>query len=241
MPARNGVYAATMVAHGFSGVEDVFSGERSFYVAYGRKPKPEVLVQGLGQDYEILRTNIKRWSVGSPIQAPLDSLAELIGEGLKAADVDSVLVRVAHQGANTTDNRNMPDICMQHLCAVMLLDGTVTFKSSHDEKRMRHPKVLELRKRITLKGDDELTRAMPSRQGIVEVKLRDGRALRHHTTAVRGTAENPMTRAEVDVKSYDLLAPVIGSARARKLCDSVWELEELRDVRRLRPLLMEKR
>ena len=47
---------------------------------------------------------------------------------------------MAHQGANTTDNRDMPDICMQHLCAVMLLDGTVSFKSSHDEKRMRDPK-----------------------------------------------------------------------------------------------------
>ena len=41
------------------------------------------------------------------------------------------------QGANTTDNRNMPDICMQHMCAVMLLDGIVTFESAHDEKRMR--------------------------------------------------------------------------------------------------------
>ena len=240
MPARNGVYAATMVAHGFSGVEDVLSGERSFYVAYGREPKPEVLIQGLGEDYEILRTNIKRWSVGSPIQAPLDSLSALIREGLRAADVESALVRVAHQGANTTDNRNMPDICMQHMCAVMLLDGTVTFKSSHDEKRMRHPKVQELRKRITLQGDDELTRAMPSRQGIVELRLRDGRTLRHHTKAVRGTAENPMSRAEVDVKSYDLLAPVLGKARARKLCDTVWTLQTLRDVRKLRPLLMEK-
>jgi 2-methylcitrate dehydratase PrpD len=129
---------------------------------------------------------------------------------------------------------------MQHLCAVMLLDGTVSFKSSHDEKRMRHPKVLELRKRITLKGDDELTRAMPSRQGIVEVTLRDGRTLRHHTKAVRGTAENPMSRAEVDVKSYDLLAPVMGKPRARRLCDAVWALEKVRDMRTLRPLLMEK-
>jgi hypothetical protein len=81
---------------------------------------------------------------------------------------------------------------------------------------------------------------MPARQAIVELALRDGRSLRHHTVAVRGTAENPMTRAEVDVKSYDLLAPVIGKARARKLCDAVWNLEKLRDVRKLRPLLMEK-
>jgi 2-methylcitrate dehydratase PrpD len=241
MPARNGVAAASMVAHGFSGVEDVFSGERSFFVAYGRAPKPEILAQGLGEDYEILRTNIKRWSVGSPIQAPLDSLALLLKESpIKPEQVEKVVVRVAHQGANTTDNRSMPDICMQHMCAVMLLDGTVSFRSAHDEKRMRHPKVLEIRKRIELLGDDALTKAMPSRQGIVEVTLRDGRTLRHHTIAVRGTAENPMTRAEVDAKSYDLIAAVAGKARARRLCDAVWNLERLRDVRELRPLLMER-
>jgi hypothetical protein len=46
-----------------------------------------------------------------------------------------------------------------------------------------------------------------------------------------------MTRAEVDEKSYDLIAPVIDKARARKLCDAIWQLEKLPDVRRLRPLL----
>jgi len=238
MPARNGVAAAAMVAHGFTGVDDVFAGERSFFVAYGRSPQPEVLVRGLGETYEIMNANIKRWSVGSPIQAPLDCLAFLIKEnGLRADDVESLVVRVAHQGANTVDNRDMPDICLQHLCAVMLLDGTVSFKSSHDQKRMRDSRVLDARRKITLLGDDALTRAMPSRQGIVELKLRDGRELRHHTKAVRGTAENPMTRAEVDAKSYDLIAPVSGAARARKLCDAVWGLEKVGDVCKLRLLL----
>jgi 2-methylcitrate dehydratase PrpD len=238
MPARNGVAAATMVAHGFTGVDDVFVGERSFFVAYGRKPDPAVLARGLGANYEIMNTNIKRWSVGSPIQAPLDSLRDLILEHqIKATDVEKVVVRVAHQGANTVDNRDIPDICMQHMCAVMLIDGNVTFASSHDEKRMRDREVLALRNRIELRGDDALSAAMPSRQGIVEVSLRDGRELRRHTSAVRGTAENPMTRSEVDEKSYDLMAPVIGRARARKLCDVVWKLEKVRDARGLRPLL----
>ena len=240
MPARNGVAAATMVAHGFTGVEDAFSGERSFFVAYGRKPEPERLVDGLGERYEIMNTNIKRWSVGSPIQAPLDALDALMREHrVKAGDVEQIVVRVAHQGANTTDNRAMPDICMQHLCAVMLLDGTVSFKAAHDEKRMRDPRVLALRKRVELRGDDELTKAMPSRQGIVELVLRDGTTRRHHMKAVRGTAENPMTRAEVDAKAYDLIAPVFGKARARRLCDAVWSLDAQRDIRKLKPLLKE--
>ena len=238
MPARNGVAAATMVASGFTGVDVVFAGERSFFVAYGRKPDPSVLVHDLGAIYEIMNTNIKRWSVGSPIQAPLDSLCELIREqSIKVNDIEKVVVRVARQGANTVDNRDMPDICMQHMCAVMLIDGTVTFASSHDDKRMRDRAVLALRSRIQLRGDDALSAAMPSRQGIVEITLRDGRELMHHTKAVHGTAENPMTRAEVDEKSYDLMAPVIGKARARRLCDAVWKLEKVHDVRRLRPLL----
>jgi 2-methylcitrate dehydratase PrpD len=238
MPARNGVAAATMVAHGFTGVDDVFAGERNFLVAYGRKPVPEALVRGLGVVYEITNTNIKRWSVGSPIQAPLDSLRALIDEHrIDATDVEKVIVRVAHQGANTVDNRDMPDICMQHMCAVMLIDGNVSFASSHDERRMGERRVLALRQRIDLRGDDALSAAMPSRQGIVEVRLRDGRVLMRHTKAVRGSAENPMTRAEVDEKSYDLIAPVVGKTRARKLCDAVWKLEQVHDARALRPLL----
>jgi 2-methylcitrate dehydratase PrpD len=238
MPARNGVAAATMVAQGFTGVDDVFAGERSFFVAYGRKPDSAALTRGLGATYEIMNTNIKRWSVGSPIQAPLDSLIDLIREHrIKAEDVERLVVRVAHQGANTVDNRAMPDICLQHMCAVMLLDGNVTFASAHDEKRMRDRKVLALRQRIELRGDDALSAAMPSRQGIVELSLRDGRALSHHTKAVRGAAENPMTRAEVDEKSFELMAPVIGKVRARKLCDAAWKLEKVRDLRGLRPLL----
>ena len=78
---------------------------------------------------------------------------------------------------------------------------------------------------------------MPSRQGIVEIRLRNGRELKHHTRAVRGTSDNPMARDEVDFKSHDLLAPVLGKDRARKLCDTIWNIEKLVDARNLRPLL----
>ena len=184
-----------------------------------------------------MNTNIKRWSVGSPIQAPLDALLDLIRQNdIKADDVKKLVVRVAHQGANTVNNRDMPDICMQHMCAVMLLDGIVTFESAHDEKRMKDRKVLDLRSRIELYGDDALTRAMPSRQGIVELTVK-GRTLRHHVKAVRGTADNPMTRAEVDEKCFHLLSPILGAKRARLLCDTVWTLEDVSSMRDLRPLL----
>jgi 2-methylcitrate dehydratase PrpD len=67
--------------------------------------------------------------------------------------------------------------------------------------------------------------------------LHDGERLRHHTTAVRGTATNPMSRDEVAAKSRNLLSPVIGSGRAERLIKSICDIEHIRDVRSLRPLL----
>jgi 2-methylcitrate dehydratase PrpD len=219
----------------------MFSGPRNFFQAYthpGRQANPAELTRGLGSTFEIMNTNIKRWSVGSPIQAPLDSLLELIrAHGLKAGNVEHVVVRVSHTGATTTDNRAMPDICMQQMCAVMLMDGIVTFESAHDEARMRDAATQDIRRRVELRGDDDLQARLPGREGIVEVTTKDGRQLRHHTKAVRGTAENPVTRDEVDEKCYHLMAPRLGKRRSRQLCDAVWGLERTRDLRDLRPLL----
>ena len=239
MPGRNGVAAATMVAMGWTGVEDMFAGDKNFFFAYGgAKTNPEVLARGLGETFEVGKTNIKRWSVGGPIQAPLDSLSYLMKtHKLKADDVEKVVVRVSHQGANTVNDRSMPNVSMQQMVAVMLVDGTVTLTSANDVKRMQDPKIVEVRRRVELYGDDEMDRVRPVRQGIVEIKLRDGRELRHRTTEVRGMAQNPMTREEVGEKCYGLFTPVLGKKHARELIDSVWRIERVNNVRALRPLL----
>jgi 2-methylcitrate dehydratase PrpD len=124
------------------------------------------------------------------------------------------------------------------MVSIMLLDGTATLEAAHDQKRMSDPKVMEMRRRVELRGDDELQKALPRRGGIVELTLRDGRTLRHHTPDVRGTPQNPMTREEVDEKCYLLCLPIIGKRRARELVDSIWNIERLHNVRALRHLLM---
>jgi 2-methylcitrate dehydratase PrpD len=238
MPARNGAAAATMVASGMTGIDDVFSGERSLFHAYSStNANAELLTRGLGETYEIVNTNIKRWTVGSPIQAPLDSLSTLIREHkFKARDVEKVVVRVSQQGARTTNDRHMPDINMQYMVSVMLIDGTASLEAAHDIARMNEPEVLAMRSRVELLGDDELQAALPVRQGIVEVTLRDGRVLHHHTRNVRGTPANPMPREEVEEKCFNLLRPVLRRKRARALIDAIWALERVDDVKSLRPL-----
>ena len=138
MPARNGVTSALLVRSGWNGVDDIFSGADNFFVAYAPKAQPERLVEKLGERYEIAQTDIKKWTVGSPIQAPLDALEAIRGKQPFAADeVQSVLVRLAPSVGKVVDNREMPDICLQHMIAVMLMDKTVSFHAAHDKPRMQ--------------------------------------------------------------------------------------------------------
>lgn len=237
MPARNAVYSAAMVEQGFTGVEDPFSGPRNFWKAYEGNVDTNHVTRNLGKTYEIMRSNIKKWSVGSPIQPALDALSNLIGKHkVGAAEVERIQVQVQDSESDIVNDRNMPDICMQHMIAVMLLDGRVTFESSHDVKRMKSKDVLDLRKRIEYKGSAELTRS-GGRQAIVDLWLKDGRHLRHHTPVVKGAWENPMARAEVDEKCFDLIAGVTGRRKARSLLDSIWGLDRVPSVLKLRPLL----
>ena len=80
MPARSGVTAAVVVQSGWTGVDDVLSGPYNFLLAYAPKADPAKLIEKLGERYEVTRTNIKKWTVGSPIQAPLDALENILKE-----------------------------------------------------------------------------------------------------------------------------------------------------------------
>jgi len=238
MPAHNGTQAALMAAHGFTGVEDVFSGERDFFYTFVKDDADrEALTRGLGQDFEIMRAAIKRWPVGGPIQGPLHVLRDLMeAHRFAPDDVVELIARMPDKELEIVNNRDMPDISVQHLLAVMLLDGTVTFASAHDFKRMRDPRVLKLRERIRTVGEADLTDALRRWRCVMEIKLKDGRMLNHQTLAAKGSFENPLTREEEEEKARDLIAPILGRHRTVELLAALWNFDQLEDVRTLRRL-----
>ena len=214
MPARNGVTAAIMAQCGFSGIGDAFSGEHNFFDAFSTNPNPGLLSAGLGHEYEIMFTDLKKFSVGYPIQAALDGLLKLMAShGLTAKDVKAVIARLPQPGVHTTDNRSMPDINLQHILAVTLMDGNLTFEMAHSFERMSDASVVELRKRVQLVEEPDLTAAKRTREAVIEVETKDGATLREHGIS-RGTLGNPMTTEEVEEKSRELMVPVLGKERS---------------------------
>ncbi|HKV81615.1 MAG TPA: MmgE/PrpD family protein [Candidatus Sulfotelmatobacter sp.] len=243
-PAAGGVTAAMLIRSGWTGVDDIFSGPDNFFEALAPrengviKADPTKLVEKLGDRYEITRTNIKKWTVGSPIQAPLDALTVFFKKrSFTADDVKKVVVRIASDEANTVSNRDMPDICLQYMVAVMLLDKTASFRSAHDKARMKDPAVLKQRAKVEVVADPRIDARRPRREAIVEVMFIDGTQMSEWVRDVRGTAENPMSREEVVAKARELIAPVLGGASCEALIEKVLALESVKDIRELRPML----
>jgi 2-methylcitrate dehydratase PrpD len=238
MGARNGVMAATMVALGASGIEDPFSGTENIFTTLADKPTPGELIAELGTRFDVFNTTIKKWSVGSPLQSVLDSVTVLLDDpAVRTGNVTRIAVEIPTESLRIVDNSPIPDLCLQHMVALLIADGSVTFASAHDVERMRDPKVLAVRKLVEIVPSEELQNAVPPRQAIVRIETADGRALSHRTYAVRGTARNPMEAKEVEAKALDLMAPILGAARANEVIAAVSNLERFGQVSELRPLL----
>jgi 2-methylcitrate dehydratase PrpD len=238
MGARNGVNAALVVHSGWTGVEDILSGPNNFVESYNSKGDAAGMIDQLGEVYGVTLTTLKKWTTGGPIQAPLDALENLQKrQPFQADQVKQVVVRVATSAAYTVNNRDMPDICLQHLVAVMLLDKTVSFRAAHDKARMQDPSVLPERAKVQLVPDANLEKLIPVRVAVVEVTLSDGTRLSERVEHVRGTPENPMTRDEVVAKARELMTPVLGAEKCSKLIERVLGLDTVKDIRELRPSL----
>lgn len=238
MGARNGVLAAIMVQEGWTAVDGVLTGKPSYLSAFAEQAVPAAFTDELGARYEIMGASIKKWCVGSPIQAALDALLTLMtAHNISPSDVARLDATMPDDRLHIVDDRDMPDVCLQHLLAILLLDGTVGFDAAHDKARMSEPKVLALRKIIFCHGSKALTDAMPPRQAIIEITTTKGIRLRHHTRAVLGTPANPMDEDQVAAKALDLMAPVLSRDQAQKLVQRVLSIGTLDDVRDLRPLL----
>ena len=156
---------------------------------------------------------------------------------LAADNVRRIVVRLPADGARIVDNSAMPDVNLQHLIGVALVDGGITFASSHERERLADPRVLAVRSRVELVADPALVDAAAPRSGLVEVTTSDGRRLRQFVKHARGMPENPLDTDGVSAKARGLMAPVLGARWTDGLIEGFAALERLADVRELRPLL----
>ena len=235
-PSFGAFLALSIVEAGWTGVNDVFSGDPNFFDVVGADPEPERMVEELGTRFEIVRTHIKRHAVGSPGQAPIQCLLAILTErGWVDSDLERIEVTLPAVLAHTVQkSRSMPDINLQYLLATVVADGDFTFAAAHDHSRFNAWNEAGGDDRIVVIPDERMA---PKRQAEVVVTSVTGESARLRLTSVLGSPDNPMTSADVVAKATGLILPVLGAERAAQICDVVLALDTVNDLSALTSLL----
>jgi 2-methylcitrate dehydratase PrpD len=238
MGARNGVTAVSMVQAGLTGVSDVLDGTHNLFIALSTKPQPEEMLAGLGSKFYVTETAIKTFSVGYPIQSPLDATLTLRKQyGLTPDNVKSILVKLPTDAIGIVATSAMADVNCPHLVSLALVKGAVSFTDSHDQALMKDPVLMAQRAKVTVQAEASLMDPAAPRGAIVQVTMTAGKVVEHFTKFPPGTKENPLSVEAVSAKTRDLIVPVLGADKAEKLIEAINNLETLQDIRALRPFM----
>ena len=127
-----------------------------------------------------------------------------------------------------------PELCrvsLQYSIAEALTRGSLG-RQAYSEASLRDPAILALARRVRFHADPQFPG--PGRfKGAVTVTLRGGRTLTELEEYNRGSAENPMTGADLRAKFDENAEGFLDAGARDRVADAVARLETLPDARAL--------
>ena len=244
--ARHGVFSALLARAGMTGPGPIFEGQMGFEnqlgVSLGNVAKKFTVPFTQRRDGPasmILRTSIKFWPAEYHSQSAIEAalfLRKQIGEAVevKSMTIESHDASVDIIGSEPEkwkpETRETADHSLPYITAIALIDGEVTEKQFQPE-RFTDPKVWKFLENVKVERNAELSALYPDAVvNIVHVELADGQRLRKRVDYPMGHAKNPLKDSQVEEKFNVLVEPMLGRARARKIVDIVWKLDDAKNV-----------
>jgi 2-methylcitrate dehydratase len=255
--ARNGVFAAMLAREGMTGPSPIFEGEKGFMnLVSGSFDLPsfggENTNQAASAPFKILGTYIKQFPVEyhaqTAVEATLSLREELLkseGEPALAAitdiEIGSYDVAIEIIGRDPEkwhpQTRETADHSLPYCVAVSLMDGAVTGRS-FDKKRLTDSALSFLIQKIRVIQQPEFVdrypKTMPTR---VTVRTRSGKEYVKQVDYPLGHPRNPMPDHQVEEKFCKLTDGQLDRARARQVIELVWQLDRVKHIGAMMPLL----
>jgi 2-methylcitrate dehydratase PrpD len=237
--AEAGVTAALAAAEGVTGSLDVLEGGAGYGVAlrHGNSPPDwAAAVATLGREFHITRMTFKNHACCGHSFAAIDGALEVKRQlGIHARDIKHIRLggyRATLEVAGV-DNPQSPAearFSVKYSVATAMTHGNVRL-AAFEPPRIAHPATRELMAKMELVLDPELDAAFPKQRAArVRIDTYDGRSVEWLQPTRKGDPDAPLSDAELDEKYVELVAPVLGDARARALLVDLWSLEKKCDL-----------
>ncbi|OPY92073.1 MAG: 2-methylcitrate dehydratase [Syntrophaceae bacterium PtaU1.Bin231] len=237
---QSGVLAALLARKGFSGPDDVLTGDKGFLRAMSSDPHPAALTDGLGGEFFIRTAGYKIYSSCGHTFAPLNALFLLMqGRDLDAEEIEEIEVATYGVSVDLTGQfkngtAEQAKFSLPFCLAVALLHKKVSLPE-FSAAMLRDPRIARLAGKITIREDEEMTRRFPGdRMAVVRIRLRDGRVLQESVVKPAG----PPARSVLEEKFLSLAGMQFDQGRAREILESVLRLDEMDTIDPLMKMLM---
>src|SRR5881392_3217728 len=244
--ARHGVFSALLARAGMTGPGPIFEGQMGFEKQLGvslgnvgEKFAVPLAKNGQGPASMILRTSIKFWPAEYHSQSAIEAalfLRQQIGKGVevKSMTIESHDASVDIIGSEPEkwkpETRETADHSLPYITSIALIDGEVTEKQ-FQPARFTDPTIWKFLENVTVQRNDELSSLYAKAvANIVHVTLQDGRELTKRVDYPLGNALNPVSDKQLEGKFNALVVPALGEARAKKIVDLAWKLDEAKSV-----------
>ena len=230
--AQTGLRAAMLAQAGFTSSPTALEGRYGYLSVFCESPDLDALSGELGHRFEILRNTYKPYPCGIVIHPIIDACLVLRqSHDLDAERIASVTVAASPGAMALCNNRNPQDemqahVSLHHWAAVCFIRGTVRIQDMDTATAVQDPVLRAFRDRVAATLDPDC----PPDAAVVTVTLTDGTRLTHRIEHGVGSAQRPMTDAQLEEKFSAMAIPVIGGQRTQSLLRMGWNLHDLADA-----------
>jgi 2-methylcitrate dehydratase PrpD len=244
--AQSGVLAARLAERGFTASLDVMEHPTGFLRAHSPSGTLDIgeATIDIGTNWRLakLGVNVKRYPTCYATHRSIDAMLDLVGEHkLTADDVREIRVHTGVTQKLMLRNSNPrtgleAKFSMEFALAAALIAGRVGLAELTDEFVTR-PDVASQFTKVRCTTTEE---AMPGDPAFapsdqLSIVLASGNVLAHAPVVhAKGSWQKPLTRAELADKFLDCARRVFSLARAEKLFDQLWHLQDEGSIRNLR-------
>ena len=228
--AQMGLESALLASRGFTGPSTVLEGERGFLRVYSPTPRPDLLLDGLGERYLLLDMLVKAYACHASFHPVVDGIHRLRAEeGVGPGDVESVRVVGYERMIRRHDQRQPTSVLGAQyslpFSVAVAIHRDIADPFVYSEETLWDPAIRRLAESVELAVDGE--RLGKPGGPAAEVSLTVGGSVRtFEATGWKGAPGNPYTFEEMAGKFRRYAAHCLDSERTEEVVRSVAALED---------------
>ncbi len=239
--ALSGLLAALLAQQKFVATREFLTAkDGGLYATYANGGKPEAVTADLGKRWELEQIALRLWPSASTIQGFITALFDLVEKHqLTAGKVRRLRVAMSKtavdmHGIFPRYKAKFEALLSTHYAAAAILHDRELTLAQFEPARYDDPRLRRFAaEQVEVKADPRLTGV----QAVVEAETIDGQTVSMRCDHPRGSAENPLTRAQIEAKFRTYAKARLADSRVEEVIGAVTRLEELGSARRLLDLL----